>query len=429
MSRKVQPHMVQGDYAAALAALAEANGDSEDVLLLLDRGLLHHYNGDFDTSNVIFQLAESRIDELYTKSLSTEAFSLVTTDLVRPYDGAEFERVMIPYYRALNYIGLDLPEDALVEARKANLDLERYTEDLDHPEYGNDAFLQYCTGLLYEWGGEWGDARVSYRRAESAYAAALNAGSPAMPRELQSDLMRAMDRLAFYDELAEARARYPDVEPVEPDSGEGEVLLQVEIGFAPFFIEERLDIPILKSDPDGKSETWTVATDAYGRRGVSYEKKEIDYILSVAFPVLRDEPPRTRRVDVQVGKAVYDLEWVSSLAVNAERNFADRQASIWTRTIARAILKYLAKEAADEAGEGLGFIVDILGSATERADIRSWRSLPHDIYMVRGPLPAGTHDLVIRARDSNGRLVEAVTLSGVEVRAGETTWVTYRLYR
>lgn len=451
LSEKTRPHLVRRDYAGALAELEDVEGGKDRVLVLLERGLLHHYNGDFDASNAVFQEAEDLIDELYTKSISTEVAALVTNDLLKPYDGAEFERVMVHVYRALNYIALDQPDGALVEARKANLALDLYTQDLENPAYGDDPFVEYVTGLLYEWNGEWNDAFVSYQRAIDAYAAAHEQGGPPVPRSLASSALGAARKLGFIDEMEALGERFSEASPPSLGVGEGEAIILVETGFVPQLVEARADVPILESDDVGKDRVFHVAGTAYHRIGHHYDKRKVKlkYILSIAYPVFAAEPPAfgsvalvqaTETQDLASTDAPSDepavtlsspreLEIVSDLAFNAHENFEDREPSILVRTIARALLKYIAKKQAEDAGGGaLGLAVDIFGSLTERADTRSWRSLPRDIHLLRVPLPAGTQDLVFRARGPRGEARETVTLRGVHVREGETTWVSYRLY-
>lgn len=418
------------DYQGALAELDEAPTGPDAVLVYLERGLLLHYDRQFGASNLAFQAAEDLIDELYTRSLTNEGLALLTSDNVRPYDGQEFERVMIFFYRALNYIGLGLTDDALVEARKANLALEQYTRDLEDPAYGDDPFMEYVTGLLYEWGGETNDAYVSYKKAELAYQAMREAGGPPVPRSLRTALIRTAARLGFADDVARWRAAYPDASPEPLPEGMGEVLLVIETGFVPPLEPVRADVPILETDRRDDDSVYHVAGSAYHRIG-RYERGDtrIAYWLSIAYPTFPDLPPHIVGVTLEDGDQGRPLELVSDLATNARQNFRDRQGTILIRTIARAIFKYLAKRKTEEKlGTGAGLVVNLLGAITEQADVRSWRNLPYRVYLGQVRLPEGTHDLVLTA-DGRGRsAVDHVRLEGVEVRAGTTTWLTYRFF-
>ena len=453
VSDRTRGDLVARDYGDALAALDEVESGADALLVALERGLVHHYAGNYVASNESFETAERLIDDLYTKSLTVEIASLVTSDALRPYDGATFERVMVHVYRALNYIALDAFEGALVEARKANANLELYTGDLEDPGYLDDPFVQYVTGLLYASAGQWNDAYVSFQNAERAYAAGRDAGGPPVPETLVEDLLVTAARLGATDDLARWRQRYPSAFVPARNPDDGTVLILVETGFVPALAETRIDIPILKTDSRDEKDVWIVAGAAHRR--VHWHRRppkaELAYLLSIAYPVFVDVPPRVRALDASVtpasvvevspaaqrGPEIGDrpvardarAAHVSDLAANAARSFRDRESAILIRTIARALLKYIAKKKAEDAGgKGLGFLVDILGSATERADVRSWRNLPHDVFLARLNVPAGVHDITLTSRDAAGRVVERVTLSGVEVERGRTRWVSYRLF-
>ncbi len=446
VSDRTRGDLVARRYDDALTALDEVEKGGDALLVALERGLVLHYAADYVASNEAFETAERLIDELYTKSLSVEIASLVTSDALRPYDGATFERVMVHVYRALNYIALDAPQSALVEARKANANLELYTDDLADPLYRDDAFVQYVTGLLYADAGEWNDAYVSFQKAEAIYAAQREDGGPRVPEVLVEDLLTTAARLGRSDDVVRWRERYPDVVLPEHDPSHGTVLVLVESGFVPALSEARIDVPILKTDSREEHDVWLVAGSAYRR--VHHRRRppraELAYLLSIAYPVFTDVPARVREVDVAVAPSASDPDGVSAgspalapvravrvsdLAANAERSFRDRESSILIRTIARALLKYIARRKAEDAGgKGLGLVVDILGSVTERADVRSWRNLPRDVFLARMTVPAGIHDLTLTSRSGGGGVVERVTLTGVEVDRGRTRWVSYRLF-
>jgi len=115
------------DFDGALERLEKPSGDTNLLLYRLERGLILHYQGEWDASNKQFEHAERLIDR-HVRSVSRELASLLTNDAVRPYGGEEHERALIHYFRALNYVHLDQLESALVECRKANLKLADYAE-------------------------------------------------------------------------------------------------------------------------------------------------------------------------------------------------------------------------------------------------------------------------------------------------------------
>ena len=107
--KEVRIAFEEGDFDGALIEL-DADGKGQAKLpYLFERGLITHYGDQFDESNRTFELAEITSDDLYTKSVSREAVSLVTSDNLRSYAGSQYERLLIHYYRAFNYVYLNMP--------------------------------------------------------------------------------------------------------------------------------------------------------------------------------------------------------------------------------------------------------------------------------------------------------------------------------
>ena len=58
------------------------------------------------------------MEELYTRSITAEAGAMLTNDNLLPYEGEDFEKVMVNVVGALNHVYLQQWDDALVEARR-----------------------------------------------------------------------------------------------------------------------------------------------------------------------------------------------------------------------------------------------------------------------------------------------------------------------
>ncbi|NNF97414.1 MAG: hypothetical protein HKM94_10855, partial [Halobacteria archaeon] len=72
-----------------------------------------------------------------------------------------------------------------------------------------------------------------------------------------------------------------------------------------------------------------------------------------------------------------------------------------------------------------GLLVNIAGVLTERADTRSWLSLPANIQMARLQLPAGTYSLSIELLDNLEQIQHTATLTDVKVNPGERRYISY----
>src|SRR5205807_1189644 len=86
------------------------------------------------------------------------------------YAGEPFERALTNVFRALNYVFLGKPDEALVESRKVELFLDELNRGMGRRSaYKDDAFARYLDALLYEDQGQPDDSRISMEAAGQAY--------------------------------------------------------------------------------------------------------------------------------------------------------------------------------------------------------------------------------------------------------------------
>ena len=418
------------DYEAALEKLEKPTGDTNKLLYRLERGLILHYQGEWIASNAQFEKAERLIDRLYTKSASREVTAFLTNDAIRPYTGAEFERIFIHYYRSLNYLSLGDRQASLVEARKANLRLSGYARDPDYElSYRNDAFIQYVTGLLYEAEGEWNDAYVSYRAAEKGFNAYAESFGIRPPRQLGRDLLRAAAVLGFDDDLALLADRYGFERTDHTPTG-AEAIVFVESGMIARKRETEISIPITEADnPKRVQATSRRALKRYRHSHGRYHSHRIKYWLKVALPYYESRRSRVQAVRISAGEHSITAELVEDLDAIAFKTLEDKEDTILLRTIARALAKYTATKAAEKESSFLGALVNLFGATTEAADTRSWLSLPARIHMARLKLPPGTVDLLVELLDSRGNLVEEQLFPDLTVTAGRPLVLSHRSFQ
>ena len=152
------------DFEQALELTEEgAGGDAgDDLLRELHRAALLHYDGQYVASNELLQAAELEIEDRFTKSVSRAALSILTNDRVLAYNPPAFERIMLHYYGALNYLALDDPDEAAVEARRLSALLVRGADE--RTDAREDRFrrsLHYYAGVVFEEAGETNAAEVA----------------------------------------------------------------------------------------------------------------------------------------------------------------------------------------------------------------------------------------------------------------------------
>ena len=431
MMRDSLSHLKNQDFGRALSKIEKPSGSTNRLLYHLERGLILHYQGDYPASNREFEAAEYTIDKLYTRSVSRGVASLLTNDAIIPYTGEEFERVLIHYYRALNYNHMGDLEAAMVECRKANLRLADYAAEAEYElSYKNDAFVQYMTGLFFEAAGEWNDAYVSYKDAEKGYRAYAADLGTRTPQVLRGDLIRAANALGFDDDVGRYMGVY-DIDADQVASSLGNtIVVFIETGLIAEKRQHTIDLPILESDRG--VDRYTVSRRAARRYHYPrWHYARVDYWLKVALPEYRVRPSsvRTARVRGSNGEQIYPAVLMEDLDAIAMKSFSEKEGAILTRTVARAMLKYAATEKAEDENEFLGFLVNMFGVSTEAADTRSWLSLPSKIYMARVDRSAGTDSLVVELLNGNGNVVESGPLPRIQVEPDRPVVVSYRSFK
>lgn len=416
------------DYEGALAKLEDLDNQTDKLLYRLEKALILHYQGQYEKSNRQFEKAERLIDRRYARSVSREIAALLTNDAIRAYRGEEFERVIIHYYRAMNYHYLDQPQEALVECRKANLRLEDYAAAAEYElSYKNDAFLQYMSGLFFEAEGEWNDAYISYKDAEKGYRAYEQALGLETPVMLGKDLARMAHKLEYAEDVATYMERYAlHPEDLQRRAG-GEVVVFIESGFIARKHQREISLPILEDDD--RSKVWALSDDLVYRYHHPYRKYEVDYWLRVALPEYRKNSARVRRARLRGSAQSADAVVVQDLDAIAFKSFDEKIDTILLRTVARALAKYLATELVEEKSEFWGGVINLFGVATEAADTRGWTSLPAEIGIARFSLPPGTVDLVVEFLNEDGMVLDTQTFPGVEIEGSKPVFLSCRSYR
>lgn len=428
-SARIKTDLAEGKFGDALKEIDEADLASSDLLTFYDTGLVLHYAGRFEESNRQFHQAEALYEDLYTKSVSQEVGSMITSDAVINYRGERFEAAFIHYYKILNYLHLGDGQGALVECRKLNEKLKVF-HDAGGTFYVDDPFLQYLTGIVYESEGELPDAWVSYRQALAAYRDPGDDLSTPLPSTLECDLQRVNSLLGYGDEAPEDKSRDPCPQ-LNPESG-GAVLL-LETGFVPPKAQVQLVAPIfegeINKDLDRDKFSLTLAERA--RREKTAARK-VSYWLTIAFPDMVPEPTYIDEVEVvavEVPTSAGRASLAADIGAATLKRFEERRFSILAKSLARALAKYLAKEKVeDKQGQLAGMLVNVFAAATEQADTRSWSTLPGRIYLARLSLPAGSYTLQVTLRDSAGKRLETIAIPEVEIEAGRVSFHNHRVF-
>jgi len=464
-----------GRAEAALEQLVpEGKADPGDALLrALYEGIVAHYAGEYEASSAAFEVAVELAEDRYTTSLSRSALSLVTSDRTLPFEPSPSERLLIPYYSALNYLNRGDTEGAAVEARRLGALLERYRTD-ERADRRLHGLLRAFAGAVFEAAGEYNDADVAYRNAlalgvDSVLAPARDVWSAP---DSMGDVVVLIERGFVAHRVEQGLAVLLLPEEIELfDEGDAEERAALAAHIAARVVAHAAEsltytgsrpATLFVAPPEGytpprprrvveceraaASDTARSSSGSSGSRtseGTAQSGDKADkctkrrernpYLLRIAWPAYRRpaESAAPLAVTLPDGR-VEPVRAFADLSDAVIRDFQAQRAAIVARTIARGITKLLVSRAVEselaEKDETAGRIAGLLGNVStallEQADTRSWHLLPGSIGMTRLRLPAGTHALSVPDADGS-----SLDIGQVEVRPGRVTFVSARTFR
>ena len=389
-------------------------GKKNELLYYFDRIWADHLAGNYESSNEFIEKANLLIDELYTKSVSSEAMSFIGNDLNLPFEGENFERVMIHVVGMLNYVSMRKFDEALVEARRADQRMKVYVDKYgaDNIKYSEDALARYLSAVLYENSGEYWDAYIDYKKTDQAFDRYQKAYSTPKPEQVGKDLLRLSAGLGETEDHERFEQQFPGLKTQNLkalNQKYGEVIVFLYEGLAPVKETEYIQVPVRHSD------------------------NTVDR-FAVAFPRFRVRNAKHAVARLMVGEREDGFELFQDISAIAFQDLQDRIALIRVKAIARATAKYQASRALtksakkENAGAGLlmGLVTDIYKVASEQADTRSWQILPARIHIARMAVRPGKHNveiLVLRGGNS-----QKIPLGEIDVAAGEKKFLKQSIY-
>jgi len=394
----------QGRFEDALTAFPDKYARGKDeVLVRLERATLLQLMGKYDESSREFQLGAAKIREYEEKAVisasraTSQLGSLLLNEQVRPYEGEDFEKILIHAFGAVNYLMTGDLEGARVEIRNAyqrqNELKERHEKALEKAEkesrgtnwqdsfqkadsdryrelkskagdinsiYQN-AFAYYISSLVYELGGEEDEAYIDLKK-----------GIEAAPwsKSIRKDLIRLSRRLGRGEDTEQWQEAFGKL---EDECGKGlDIFVIFQHGVAP--VKEELSFPVPLS-----------------RGGLSF----------ASLPVYRFVPSSVRAAELVYEDRVTETSLVSDTDAIASRNLLDQFPVLFAKQVARSYFKARMTSKLSKEYGAIGAITGTIAAAiTERADLRAWASLPKEIQVVREFVPESTKKIVVRGTPS-----------------------------
>jgi len=418
----ITDELLRGDYQEASYQIEKARArgkyaKKDRLLYYLDSGAIYHYAGDTDSSNARLTMAEEAADDLFTKSISRAAGSLILNDNLLEYAGEDYEVLYTNLLMALNYINLGAFDDAFVEIRRSNekLDLleQKYAQAADelnsasewdsdsvridykaaNVRFYNDAFARYLSMRMYAADGKMDDAGIDYNYLTEAFTIQPNIYDFALP---------------------EIR--------ISPDSG---TLLSVVAlaGLSP--VKEALNLRI-RTDKD-LDLVQVLYTDSENK-DVEYGHLPIpvnaDYYFKFAIPKLVPRDSEVYEIRVYAdSRPIGQLGLIEDVSKVAEETFKAKSSLIYLRSVARAVAKGLAAHKAKRKADTGGLdgwlkkaAIDVATDISENADLRCARYLPGKIYVGDFEIEPGVYDIEVAFLDSHGEEMKRISYARYEIK-------------
>ncbi|WP_286261528.1 COG3014 family protein [Thalassotalea atypica] len=421
--RPVRQATLMGDFPNANQKLGEPSSRNTNyVLTLLEKGRLAYLSGNFQQSRAWFEQAYQTIEKERSGakvrlSSGVEKFgSLLSNDNAILYQVPAYEQSMMHSYQALNYLYLNDLEGALVEIRRANLVQEqalRANEDelIEANEalgstgsvdwqHANAAFSSlnsrvgdikngfqnaytfYISGILYEAAGQLNDAYIDYKKALEIFPD---------NHYLQQDVLRLAHQLGMVDDIEVLERRFGDYQTTTLKNS-GQLVIIYEQDLIDARIEKGVNLPIFTRHNDFRT-------------------------FNLALPSYQPTVTPAKPLVLKVNDDVLASEQIVQLQALVAKQLTEQMPTM----IARQVLRLAAKEQvrhklSKEGGDVGNILAGLYNMASERADTRSWLTLPSDVQLLKIDLVEGQHRVNINA-------VEGLNEIPVDITAGRTTFV------
>ncbi len=390
------------DIAAALKIVENPKyyKHKERLLYYLDAGMLHHYNGDWQKSNELLEEAEAAIEQLYTKSVSRAAGSMLLNDNTLEYAGEDYEDIYINVFKALNYLRLEDIDAAFVEIRRLD-DKLGYLEEkhakmakelvkdgetkLDvkaSNHFHSSALARYLSMTMYEASRQRDDARIDYDNIQYAFASQPDFypfPPPEIlhPREAKSG--NVIHVVSFVNRGPYKRAREMHVHTSENLLLVGSVDKDLDI------------IPI----------NWPGIKEGY------YFKFALPYLVQ------RDRRIWSVEAVTQTGKR-YQLQKLEDINLVAKKGYEAKEPMILLKSVTRSVLKALAgeeaksqsrKETSDLGASLISLAMDAAIFMSENADLRLSQFFPGAAMIAEIPVSEGQNTIRLDYYSKAGSLL------------------------
>lgn len=422
------------DNAISILTTRERDGKSEGrnrFLSYVNNGLLLSISGKYEESNAYFEKAYL-FGEDYHLNYLNEVASYFTNPMVTVYRGEDHEHLMLLYYKAINYLKMNRPEEALVECRRLDLRLKKLSDKYSsEKKFQRDAFVHVLMGITYQSTKDYNNAFIAYRNAveiyEEDYASMFGIS---IPQQLKIDLLNTASWTGFTDEFRFYQEKFQmlDYQPAVPDA---ELVFFWHNGLSPVKSEWGVNFVIQHDGPDmvvfrNNDLNLSFPFELDEEQDENEDDKDplagLEF-FRVAFPKYEERPSYYSSAVIEIDSVSYSLEQAESVSQIAFYSLQQRMHIEMAKGLLRAAMKKATEHSLKKENDALGALLGIVNAITEKADTRNWQTLPHSIYYTRVPFAEGENRIKFTLKSSAGDQADYQFTYGVA--KGQTLFHTF----
>jgi uncharacterized protein len=402
----------RGDLQQALETLKKNNREENGkarFLYFVNNGLLLSILGKYEESNQFLEKG-FLFGEDYHLNYLNEATSYLTNPNFQVYRGEDHEHLMLLYFKAINYLKLGQPENALIECRRLNIRLNQLSDKYKSEEkYQKDAFINNLMGIIYQSTRDYNNAFIAYRNALEIYQGEYaKMFEVKVPEQLKLDLLNTAYWTGFYEEFDKYKEQF-DMESYKPATPEAELVFFWHNGLSPVKTEWSINFAINRASDDMvvfNSDGLGVAFPFH----VEKDKERTDLadleVFRVAFPRYMERAPYFSSAVIDAGGERYPMQLGEDISKVAFYSLKKRMVEEFGKGLLRAALKKAAEHSLRKEDDRLGAVIGLMNAMTEKADTRNWQTLPHSIYYSRVPLKEGANEIAFQLTSEETRTTD-----------------------
>jgi len=426
----------KGEYKeAARMLLPDVNkGGKDQLLFMMECGLMLHTAGDFETSNKVL-LPAGKLAQLIPISITKEAASFLTNDRNSNYRGEDFEKVLVHVYLGINFLMMEKYEEARVEFLAVNNELSKIKSENGEARYKQNIMAKYLTAITFEIVGEMNKDEKDIEFAYIEYKQ-IHQLDPDLDM-VKDDLLRLSRKLGYDDDYADWRNKFG--KGYNESENNGELITIFQAGRSAVkqsrgsLLKDPAMEPIIRVTINTGNLTAGVTVAA-----VLITLKNAENPI----PKFVKRSNKVTRVRVTAGGESVNTVKLEDIENTAVKNLEDDYGrlykrvavSIATKAVASIAAGIAAKKIAEQSkqlGQFAGLIGTAVGAGTGAAlfsqmkpDLRCWHTLPANFQLGRMSIRPGKYKAKFSLSGGGGNIDQIE--KEVEIKKGQKTLVNLR---